>query len=187
MNILEVNDIELDKTNGSCTPELLIESTRQCIWDNAFTPEVNRWHLYAQACLVRQLCWIHYCIKSNPITASSLPLCPARCLMQMQKYTIPQCYCIWGRNLTICDIKNGGGRCKHDALNVHINPVQLRYLQQLLCCCFSVLFALGFATVCWGIAPVWPRVLMLFLFAAAAVLFVTSEGQPTRCDIRSST
>lgn len=174
MDILEANDTELNKTNDSCTPGLLIESTRQCICDNAFTPEVNRW--YAQACLAWQLCWIHYCIKSNPITASSLPPCPERCVMQAPKYAIPQCsrvegkeileYAKWKMAGTDVDFKMHG----RDT-NLNINLFQLRYLEQallqLLCHSLSVLFALGFAVVCWGIAPVWPRVLMLFLCAAA--------------------
>lgn len=94
MNILDAEDMELNETNDFCTRERLIESTRQCIWDNAFTPEVVRWYLCAQACLAWQQCRLHYCIKSNPITASLLPSCPERCLMQAQKCAILQCFCV---------------------------------------------------------------------------------------------
>ena len=84
---------------------------KECILDSTLSPEVNGWALYAPACLTRQLCWIHYCIKSNPITTHSLPPHPERCSMQKPKCAFPQWCRVKGRILTICIVKNAGDRC----------------------------------------------------------------------------
>lgn len=88
--------------------------------------------------------------------------------MQAQKYTIPVFLC---RFISKCmDVT-----LKHMVNLIHLinlNNKSLDTVTPLLCLSLSMFFALGFAVVCKGIASVWPKVLMLFICAAAGFLFI---------------